>query len=75
MTEKMQIRLSRVDNGVWLNSNSRLLFFSHDDWKELKDMMYTFDRTGVKEMLNYEPLPTRTPLHANTPKATLEDLA
>ena len=76
MSEKMQLRLSRVDDGVWLNSNSRLIFFSHDDWDELTRMMLDFKTTGVKEMLNFTPLPTRTPLHANTPsKASLDDLA
>lgn len=75
-TERMHIRLRRVDDGVWLDSNSRLIFFSHDDWAELTRMMLDFSYTGVKEMLNYTPLPTRTPLHANTPsKASLDDLA
>lgn len=74
--ERMNIHLKRVDDGVWLNSNNRLLFFSHDDWEEIWNMMCDFRRTGVREMLNYEPLPTKTPLHANVPtKATLEDLA
>lgn len=77
MTEKMQLRLSRVDDGVWLNSNSRLIFFSHADWDELSRMMSDMKATGVSELLNYTPLPTRTPLHANTPKpkASLDDLA
>ena len=76
LTEKMQLRLSRVDDGVWLNSNSRLIFFSTSDWDELTRMMSDFKASGAKEMLNYVPLPTRTPLHANTPsKASLDDLA
>ena len=71
------LRLSRQPDGVFLNSNGREIFFSEADWIELSQMLSDFNRTGVREMLNYTPLPTRTPLHANTPqpRATLDDLA
>lgn len=80
------LRLARaVDpyGGVFLVSNGREIFFSHDQWKELSRMISDFNSTGAREMLNYTSLPTRTPLHANTPvlprktavKPTLDDLA
>ena len=74
------LRLSRQPDGVFVVSNGREIFFSHEMWKEFNNMASDFNHTGVKEMMNYTPLPTRTPLHANTPvaprvKPTLDDLA
>lgn len=72
----MLLRLSRQSDGVFLVSNGRELFFSLTDWLELSNMLSDFNRTGVKEILNYPPLPTRTPLHANQPlQPSADDLA
>jgi len=78
------IRISRSDDGqfVWLNRNGVTSTFQTKDWFEFVKLVTHFTVTGVKEMKNYEDLPTRTPLHANTPrvprsnnpKASLDDL-
>lgn len=70
------LRLSRKPDGVFLSSNGREIFFSTEMWDEFCAMSSDFNRTGAQEMLNYTPLPTRTPLHANRPSgATADDLA
>lgn len=79
MTNLHLLRIARVTDGVFLNSNGREIFFLDADWKELSRMVSDFNSTGAREMMNYTPLPTRTPLHANTPfkssKPSLDDLA
>lgn len=71
------LRLSRQPDGVFLVSNGREIFFSTDMWLEASRMISDFNTTGVKEMMNYTPLPTRTPLHANKPslQPSADDLA
>lgn len=73
------LRLSRQPDGVFVSSNGREIFFSTAMWTEFCKMISDFNATGARVMMNYEPLPTRTPLHANTPlrpsKSTLDDLA
>lgn len=74
------IRISRSDDGqfIWLNRNGVTSTFQMKDWLEFVKMCSDFTTTGTKSMQNYADLPTRTPLHANTPtpkpKATLDDL-
>jgi hypothetical protein len=70
-----RLRLDRTRDGVILTSNGRAISFSLDMWNELTRMMYDFNRMGAPSIQNYADLPTRTPVHANTPtKATLDDL-
>lgn len=74
MTNHM-LRLSRKPDGVFVNSNGREIFFSTEMWDEFSRMISDFNATGAKTMMNYVPLPTITPLHANKPiKPTLDDL-
>lgn len=69
------LRLSRQPDGVFVNSNGREIFFDTPMWEEFSRMVSDFNSTGAKTMMNYTPLPTRTPLHANKPlKPTLDDL-
>jgi hypothetical protein len=76
-----RLRISRTADGVGvtIHSNYRTLYFSNAMFDELSNMISTMRATGVHTLQNYEDLPTRTPLHANTPvraaKATLDDLA
>lgn len=77
------IRISRSSDGnfiyFWHNGGTKT--FLTKDWEELSKMILDFNTTGVKSIQNFADLPTRTPLHSNTPspstpkpKASLDDL-
>lgn len=71
---KQRISISPVPTGgVHLCSHGSTLFFDKEGWDELSNMVSTFNKLGF-HIQNYEDLPTRTPIHANTPQATLDDL-
>lgn len=73
---RLSIARSADGSLVYFTSNSRCLTFSSTDWLEVTRMVSDFHSTGAKRLLNYvEELPVRTPIHANTPRTTLEDLA
>lgn len=77
MSEHPEITLTRKTNGVYLHTRGATQWFSLPMWEEYSTMIQAFNITGSPEMRNFVPLPTRTPLHDNTPtprKPTLEDL-
>lgn len=76
MTNNIPIRLTRTPSGVMVNSHGSTKFYDTASWEEFKSMIRDFDATSAPSMQNFEDLPTRTPLHANTPnpKATIDDL-
>lgn len=79
MSENPEVTLTRTNGGVHLHTRGSTLFFTHAMWVEFSQMMLDFNTTGVREMRNFVPLPTKTPLHDNFPRplrgSTLEDLA
>lgn len=79
MSDNPDLSLTRTDGGIHLHTRGSTLFFTHAMWTEFSHMVMDFNTTGVKEIRNFVPLPTRTPLHDNTPRplhgSTLEDLA
>lgn len=75
------ITISRVrdGSGIHLHMRGATQFFTNDMWTEFSHMIMDFNTTGVREMRNFVPLPTKTPIHDNIPRplrgSTLEDLA
>jgi hypothetical protein len=73
----MDIRISRSDDAttIWLWINGTTRTFDAAAWVELSAMMRDFNVSGSRSMQNFLELPTKTPIHANTPrKASLDDL-
>ena len=76
MTDLTNTRISRVGGLIYIHSRGSTWGFGEQGWNEFCRMISDFNTTGVREIKNYEDLPPRTPLHANTPrvKTTLDDL-
>ena len=70
------ISRSSQDDMVYVHERGSTRCYVRAQWEEYCAMIRDFNLTGVSEIKNYEDLPTRTPLHANTPKpkVSIDDL-
>lgn len=74
MSQYTNVRIVRVGNMIAVHERGSSRMYVAEQWEEYCSMIRDFNTTGVREIKNYEDLPARTPLHANTPKASLDDL-
>jgi len=80
VTDNIHIRITRLEGIIAVHERGGTRCYDLTSWAEYSRMIVDFNTTGVHAIQNYAELPTRTPLHANTPapprgKPNLEDLA